>query len=146
MNYLLDTCAISEMVKPKPEKRVIEWISAQEETHLFLSVITIGEVQKGISKLPESNKKKRLQAWLQTDLPERFGGRILPIDYQTALNWGRMQASAEKTGNTIPAIDGIIAAQAITHSMTVVTRNIDDMRASKALLFNPWQPKHFREG
>lgn len=145
MNYLLDTCVILELVKPEPEKRVIEWISGQDESDLFLSVITIGEIQKGISKLTESKKKKRLQVWLQVDLQERFSGRIIPIDYKTAINWGMMQATAEKTGNTIPAIDGIIAAQGTTHNMTVVTRNSDDMRASKVLLFNPWQAKHSPE-
>ncbi len=141
MNYLLDTCVISELVKPRPEKRVIKWISTQEESQLFLSVITIGEIQKGISKLAESRKKAALHTWLQTDLAERFSGRILPIDYQTALNWGAMQAAAEKTGIILPAIDSLIAAQGITHRMTVATRNIDDMRASGALLYNPWQPE-----
>jgi predicted nucleic acid-binding protein len=138
LKYLLDTCVISEMVKPNPETKVIRWILAQDESYLFLSVITLGEIQKGISKLPESKRKKALQAWLQADLQERFNGRIIPVDHRAALNWGIIQAAAEKNGNTIPAIDGIIAAQAITHSMTVVTRNINDMQASGALLFNPW--------
>lgn len=138
MNYLLDTCVISEMVKPKPNKKVISWVSTQNENNLFLSVITLGEVQRGIAKLTDSKKKKALKIWLQTDLRERFSGRIVPIDDQVALSWGVLQASAEQHGVTIPSIDGLIAATGITHNMTVVTRNTQDMGASGAVLFDPW--------
>lgn len=138
MNYLLDTCVISEMVKTKPNRKVISWVSTQNENNLFLSVITLGEVQKGIAKLIDSKKKKALKIWLQTDLRERFSGRIVPIDDTVALSWGVLQASAEQHGVTIPSIDGLIAATGITHNMTVVTRNTQDMEASGAVLFNPW--------
>ena len=139
MNYLLDTCVISEMVKPKPNKKVVDWVSSQEEDHLFLSVLTLGEIQKGISKLSESTKKKTLKMWLQTDLMERFSGRIVPVDDQVALNWGLMQAAAEQVGIAIPSIDGLIAATGITCNMTVVTRNVPDMEPSGAVLYNPWR-------
>lgn len=138
MNYLLDTCVISEMVKSEPNKNVIDWVSSQDENHLFLSVITLGEIQKGISKLNESKKKKTLRIWLQSDLLERFSGRIIPIDDQIAMNWGVVQASAEREGFIIPSIDGLIAATAITRNMTVVTRNVPDMEPSGVLLLNPW--------
>ncbi|GAB6907127.1 Nucleic acid-binding protein [Desulfosarcina cetonica] len=138
MNYLLDTCVISELVKPKPNRKVVGWISSQEEDHLFLSVLTLGEIQKGISKLSESNKKKTLRIWLQTDLLERFKGRILSVDEQVALDWGAIQATAEQNGILIPSIDGLIAATGIANNMTVVTRNVADMKPSGALLFNPW--------
>ena len=138
MNYLLDTCVISEMVKANPNKKIIDWILSQNENYLFLSVLTLGEIQKGISKLSDSKKKKTLTIWLQTDLLERFGGRIVSIDDQIALNWGSIQASAERDGIIIPSIDGLIAATAITRNMTVVTHNVPDMELSGALLFNPW--------
>lgn len=138
MNYILDTCVLSEMVKPDPAKLVIEWICEQDENNLYLSVITIGEIQKGISKLPQSHKKKELQNWLQVDLRDRFNGRILAIDDQVAIAWGTIQATAECNGSPIPSIDGLIAATGISHNMTIVTRNIHDMAPSGATLFNPW--------
>jgi toxin FitB len=138
LKYLLDTCVISEMLVPKPNQNVVDWVSAQDEECLFLSVLTLGEIQKGISKLSESKKKKTLGMWLQTDLLERFSGRIVPIDDRVALNWGAIQASAEQIGSIIPSIDGLIAVTGVTHNMTVVTRNVSDMEPSGALLFNPW--------
>jgi predicted nucleic acid-binding protein len=129
---------ISELVKLKPNQSVTNWVSSQSENHLYLSVITIGEIQKGISKLSESRKKKKLTIWLQNDLRERFSGRIVPIDEQIALNWGFIHASSEQNGTIIPTIDGLIAATGITQNMTVVTRNVKDMEASGAVLFNPW--------
>ena len=138
MNYLLDTCVISEMVKPRPNKKVVDWVSSQNEDQLYLSVITLGEIQKGISKLSESKKKQTLKVWLQTDLLKRFSGRIVPINDQVALTWGVIQASAEQEGIIIPSIDGLIAATGITGNMTVVTRNVPDMKPSGVMLFNPW--------
>jgi predicted nucleic acid-binding protein len=136
LNYLLDTCVISELVKPNPNRKVVGWVSSQKEDYLFLSVLTLGEIQKGISKLSESNKKLRI--WLRTDLLERFKGRIVPVDEEIALTWGAIQAAAEQNGTIIPSIDGLIAATGITHNMTVVTRNVVGMEPSGALLFNPW--------
>ena len=138
MNYLLDTCVISEMIKPDPNGMVIKWVLSQNEDKLYLSVLTLGEIQKGISKLCKSRKRQALEMWLKTDLLERFSGRILPIDDQTALNWGLVQGSAEKNGSSIPSIDGLIAATGITFSLTVVTRNVADMKPSGVRLFNPW--------
>jgi predicted nucleic acid-binding protein len=126
------------MVRPKPNKLVIDWILSKNEKQLFLSVITLGEIQKGISTLGESKKKKMLTIWLQTEMRERFDGRILPIDEQVALTWGDMLSSAEQVGIIIPSIDGLIAATGIACKMTIVTRNIQDMKATGALLFNPW--------
>ena len=138
MNYILDTCVISELVKPLPNENVLEWIEKQSEDNLYLSVITIGEIQKGISKLPESNKKTNLQTWLDNDLKIRFESRILPIDEKIAKEWGKIQGISEKTGNKIPVIDSMIAATGLFHKMTIVTRNIDDMQISGLEIFNPW--------
>lgn len=138
MKYILDTCVISEMIKPVPNQRIIDWVSGQNENDLFLSVITLGEIQKGISKLTESKKQRTLELWLKNDLVERFNGRIVPIDGQVALTWGIIQALAEKNGHPIPSIDGLIAATGITLNMTIVTRKEKDMEPSGALIFNPW--------
>jgi len=139
LNYLLDTCVISELVKTKPDLRVVQWIRSQDEESLFLSVITIGEIQKGISKLPDGRKKKQqLQNWLSNELQERFKDRILEIAIGTAHVWGQVLGSCEKKGVTLPAIDSLIASQGIFHKMTIVTRNISDMEPSGVPLFNPW--------
>lgn len=138
MKYLLDTCVLSELVKKKPDQRVIEWISGIEESKFFVSALTIGEIHKGIEKMPESERRKMLLQWVDEDLQERFGGRIIPLDFQVAAAWGKMQATAEMSGKTMPIIDGMIAATAITHNLAVATRNISDMEAGKAVLVNPW--------
>jgi predicted nucleic acid-binding protein len=139
LNYLLDTCVISELVKPKPDPCLTRWVRSQEEESLFLSVITIGEIQKGISKLPDDQQKKKvLQDWLSRELQQRFKGRILEITIGAALAWGQVLGECEKKGLTLPAIDSLIAAQGIFHEMTVVTRNIADMEPAGVSLFNPW--------
>jgi predicted nucleic acid-binding protein len=140
LNYLLDTCVVSELVNTKPELRVMQWIRSQDEENLFLSVITIGEIQKGISKLPDGRKKKKqLQNWLKNDLQERFKDRILEITIGTANVWGQVLGACENKGVTLPAIDSLIASQGIFHKMTIVTRNISDMEPSGVALFNPWE-------
>lgn len=139
MNYLLDTCVISELIKPKPDLQVAKWVRSQDEESLFLSVITIGEIQKGISKLPDGRKKKqKLQSWLNNELQARFKGRILEITISISRVWGQVLGACEKKGVTLPAIDSLIASQGIFHKMTIVTRNISDMEPSGVQLFNPW--------
>jgi predicted nucleic acid-binding protein len=139
LNYFLDTCVISELVKTKPNLSVVEWIRSQDEESLFLSVITIGEIQKGISQLPDSRKKKQhLQNWLNNELQERFKDRILEITIGTARVWGQVLGACEKKGVTLPAVDSLIASQGIFHKMTIVTRNVSDMEPSGVQLFNPW--------
>jgi len=139
LNYLLDTCVISELIKPKPDLQVAKWVRSQDEESLFLSVITIGEIQKGISKLPDGRKKKqKLQSWLNNELQARFKGRILEITISISRVWGQVLGACENKAVTLPAIDSLIASQGIFHKMTIVTRNISDMEPSGALLFNPW--------
>jgi len=130
---------ISELVKTKPDLRMVQWIRSQDEENLFLSVITIGEIQKGISKLPDGRKKKQqLQNWLNTELQERFKDRILEITIGTARIWGQVLGACEKKGVTLPAIDSLIASQGIFHKMTIVTRNASELKPSGVQLFNPW--------
>ena len=139
MNYLLDTCVLSELIKPIPNQNVIDWISGINERCLFISVLTIGEIHKGIAKLPESRKKEDLHRWVKSELKERFNNKILNIDVRVATTWGKVQATSEHAGQPLPSIDGLIACTAIVHDLTVATRNTKDMKASGVALINPWE-------
>jgi predicted nucleic acid-binding protein len=138
MNYLLDTCVISELIKKKPDKEVVNWISSLPEHSLFLSVFTIAEVHKSIAKLPDGRKKTELHNWVNTELVERFQNRILLFDFDAAQKWGQIQGQAEQNGKTLSLIDGFIAAIALVSDLTIATRNTGDMEASGATIFNPW--------
>ena len=137
MNYLLDTCVISEIVKSAPSSRVIMWINSIPSERLFLCSLTIGEIRKGLTKLPESKKKERLTDWLNT-LLENYQDRIHSIDITVAENWGVMQGKAEKEGMPMSSIDSLIAATAYTHNLIIVTRNEKDFQANKLSIINPW--------
>ena len=138
MNYLLDTCVISELVKPRPGKKILSWLQSIPEENVFLSSITIGELQRGISRLPASRKKAGLQTWLDDDLMKRFDQRIIGIDTAVAKTWGNIQADTEKSGKKMPILDSLIAAIGIVHNLTVVTRNVSDLEASGVRLHNPF--------
>ncbi len=138
MNFLLDTCVISELIKRKPSEKVTNWFSRKDEENLFISVLTLGEIRKGIEKLRESKRKEALYNWLTNNLKERFWNRIIDIDMQVAMTWGKIQGISERVGQPMPAIDSLIAATGIAYNLTVITRNISDMNASGAMLLNPW--------
>lgn len=138
MNYLLDTCLISELVKKEPNSAVISWLDEQDEQTLFLSVLTLGELQKGISKLPAGARRVELQAWAEHDLVERFTGRIIDIDLETAQFWGKLQGESEQRGESLPVMDSLIAATAMVHGLIVVTRNVKDIERCRARICNPW--------
>lgn len=138
MNYLLDTCLISELAKSEPNKKVVDWVLSENETNFFVSVLTFGELHKDIEKLPKSKKKEALRIWIEEDLKKRFQNRIIGIDMGVSLLWGRIQCLAEKKGKPMPAIDALIAATGIAHDLTVVTRNVIDMEQSGVKLLNPW--------
>lgn len=135
---LLDTCVISELVKPRPDENVVSWVDSVDERRLFLSVLTIGELEKGITKLPESPRKTELQAWLEHDLMERFAGRILPVDAAVAVTWGRIQGEAERAGMKLPVSDSLLAASAEVHRFILATRNVVDFDRCGATVLNPW--------
>ena len=139
MKYLLDTCIISELIKKTPSSKVTTWILGIDENLLFLSVLTFGEIYKGIEKIPESKKKDKLSNWINFDLRERFENRIISFDLQVATIWGRIQALSESAGKIMPTIDGQIAATGIYHGLTIVTRNTSDMEISGVPMFNPWK-------
>lgn len=138
MTFLLDTCVISELVKPRPNENVVRWVDSVDERKLFLSVLTVGELEKGITNLQESQRKADLQEWLEHDLAERFAGRILPVDAAVAVAWGRIQGEAERVGAKLPVIDSLLTATAEIHRLTLATRNVADFDRCGATVFNPW--------
>ncbi len=139
MKYLLDTCVISELIKKKPDSKVVQWIAQQEENNFFLSVLTFGEIHKGIDKMPMSKKKHKLHNWVEFDLKERFEKRIISFTLEVATTWGKIQALSELQGEAMPTVDGQIAATGLAHDLTVVTRNTSDMAISGVDLYNPWK-------
>jgi predicted nucleic acid-binding protein len=139
VKYLLDTCVISELVRPKPDSAVVTWVQDQLEEHLFLSVLTLGELRKGIQRLPDGHKRVSLENWLDRDLKLRFAGRWLTVNEEVAERWGLVTGNAAKRGVSLPVLDGLIAATALMHGMTVVTRNTDDILSTGVLFLNPWE-------
>lgn len=140
--YLLDTNVISELMKRRPARGVAEWIETTPEELLFLSVITIGEIRKGIDLLGEAEPKRAaLQSWLDRDLRARFAGRLLPFDAGAAERWGQVEALAQRQRLTLPTVDAQLAATALHHGLTFVTRNTADVRVTGVPLFNPWTSK-----
>jgi predicted nucleic acid-binding protein len=138
--FLLDTNCISEMVRSKPEPRVVQWMEAADETLLYLSVLTLGEIRKGIAGLSQGRRRTQLEGWLELDLQSRFAGRILPIDSRIADRWGALAASAKSKGKTVSAIDGLLAATALHHNLTIVSRNEADFDFTHVPILNPWKP------
>jgi predicted nucleic acid-binding protein len=138
VRYLLDTCVISEVTKPRPAARVLTWLDVQDELSLFLSVLTLGEIQKGIAKLPASRKRRQLQQWVEHELPRRFTGRILPVDHEVAMRWGLISGTAEHHGRPVPVLDGLLAATALVAGCTLVTRNTLHMEATGVPVVDPW--------
>ena len=139
MSFLLDTVVVSELVRKSPSAAVLKWIDGQDEASLHLSVLTIGELEKGVSRLPASVRRSRLQSWVRRDLAERFGARLLPIDTRTAARWGTITGESENRGRPLPVIDSLIAATALVHGLTVATRNVADFERCGAACFNPWE-------
>jgi predicted nucleic acid-binding protein len=137
MTYLLDTCLISESAAPRPNAGVIAWLQATPVTEAYLSALTIGEIKRGIARLPDTHaRKQRLNDWLENDVLARFQGRILAIDAAVMLAWGELLG---RQGPTPPLMDSLIAAQAIYHRLTLVTRNEKDFHGLGVRILNPWQ-------
>ena len=138
MIYLLDTCLISELVAKQPNQKVLDWVDAQVPETLYLSVITIGEIAKGICKLTPSKRKESLTTWLNETLPNRFEHRILTLDVSTMVLWGNLVGQLEQNGRPLPAMDSLIAAIALQHSLSLVTRNEKDFAGTGVVIINPW--------
>ena len=138
--YLLDTNCVSELVRIKPEPRVVEWMEATDEALLHLSVLTLGEIRKGLAGLPQGRRRTLLETWLEVQLQARFAGRILAIDAPVADRWGWLAALAKSRGASLPIVDGLLAATALHYNLTVVTRNSSDFRNAQVQVLNPWEP------
>ncbi|PYU70686.1 MAG: VapC toxin family PIN domain ribonuclease [Acidobacteria bacterium] len=137
MRVLLDTCVLSELRRQKGDPGVRRAVDALESDDLFVSVLSVGEIAKGIALLKESKNKRNLQAWLQA-LERHYADRVLPVDLETSHIWGELTAAAQKTGKTVPASDGLIAATARRHGLHVMTRNTEHFGPTGVLLLNPW--------
>ena len=137
--FLLDTNIISELIKPKPEAKLTEWVETADEDLLYLSVLTVGEIRKGIVAIEQGRRRVALQSWLETDLKPRFSGRVLPIDEATADRWGAITGEAVSQGITVPVVDALLAATALQHNLTLVTRNTKNFAGTSVPAFNPWE-------
>jgi toxin FitB len=137
--YLLDTNVISELTKLQPEAKVVSWFQATGEELLYLSVLAIGEIRKGTNLLPRSNKRVLLESWLANDLVLRFAGRIIEVNLDIAERWGLISAQAKIAGTPLAVIDGLMAATALHHNLTLVTRNTKDVQVAGINTLNPWQ-------
>jgi len=135
MSFLLDTCVVSEVVRRQPNAKIIAWLESTPNDALHLSVLTLGELRQGVEKLPSGSKRERLRNWLEQELPAWFESRLLPIDSETADQWGRLTAAA---GRSVPAIDSLLAASALTHGLRLVTRNVSDFAFPGLELVDPW--------
>lgn len=139
MAYLLDTCAISEMVAVKPNANVLSWFQSQTEKTLFLSIITVGEIEKGIYQLPVSKKRTLLETWLFDELVPNFQGRILDINRKLMTTWAKMTADLKTKGIIRPSFDSLIEAAALHHQLILVTRNVKNFQSSQVTILNPWE-------
>jgi predicted nucleic acid-binding protein len=137
--FLLDTNCISEITRVQPEPRVLQWFNVADETLLHLSVLTLGEIRKGIAGLPQSARRSQLESWLEVDLQARFSGRVLPVSAAIADRWGVLAAESKRKGRPLSVIDGLLAATALQFNFTIVSRNVNDFADTRVPVVNPWE-------
>jgi len=135
VSYLVDTNVLSELRRKRPERAVVEWIGQRPRQSLHLSVLTLGEIRKGIEAVKDKSRRQALLDWLEVDLPNYFLGRLLPVDQAVADRWGRLTAAA---GRPVPVIDGLLAATAAQHDLVLVTRNVRDFAGLGVTVIDPW--------
>lgn len=136
MSYLIDTNVLSELRRKQADPNVVAWMQVRPRPSLFLSVLTLGEIRKGLERVEDAKRKQALLDWLEVELRHYFVGRLLDIDAATADRWGRLMAQA---GRPLPAIDGLLAATALQHDLTLVTRNSKDFADVGVRVINPWE-------
>lgn len=139
MRHLLDTNVVSELIAREPDLRVARWVDSLDPPAVYLSVVTIGELQKGVEKLPDSGRKRSLREWLEGDLLVRFEGRVLNLDVGAMMEWGTLTGQLERTGRSLPAMDSLIAALALHHHCFLATRNVADFAGTGVRIVNPWE-------
>lgn len=137
MRVLLDTCVLSEIRRPNGNPAVKSAVAGFDAASLFISVLSVADITKGISLLDEGPRKRELAAWLQV-LAREYADRILPVDLDTAHIWGELVAAAQRSGIALPTVDGLIAATALRHGLHVMTSNVNDFSTTGVLLLNPW--------
>jgi predicted nucleic acid-binding protein len=139
MSYLLDNCVISEYTRREPNMKILRWVDELDESDLYLSSITIGEIKKGIERLPaDSGRKLALTTWLDNGLLKRFSGRVYPITIEVMLRWGTLYARLEMSGQAVSTLDSLIAATALSHGAILITRDEDHFRPTGVEIINPW--------
>jgi toxin FitB len=137
--FLLDTNVISEPKQKIPNPKVLAWLSRYTVDHSFLSVITLGEIEQGIVTLGDTRRSKSYRAWLESELKVVYSERILDVDERVMSTWGRITGEALNQGRPASLFDSLLAATAITHGLTLVTRNVKDMSMFSVNTFNPWE-------
>ncbi len=137
MAYLLDTCVLSEFTKPRPAPSVERWLGGVPDASQFVSVLTLGEIERGVRKLAAGKRRAALEKWL-SELQGRLAERVLPVSLTVAIEWGRISARAEAAGQPMPVVDALIGATALIHGHQVVTRNASDIARSGATIIDPW--------
>lgn len=142
MKYILDTNVISEAINKQPNPQVMNWLRGIDAQELYLSVITVGEIKKGVEKLPESHRRKTIEHWFENELLIKFEGRILALDLPTILVWGNLVGALEQKGRKLPALDSLIAATAKYSDYTLVTRNEKDFDGIDITILNPFKISH----
>jgi predicted nucleic acid-binding protein len=139
--FLLDTNVISEFNRRgEPDRWVKQWLEAADTDSLYTSVLTVGEIRFGVELLPRSKRRAQLEQWIDRDLPEWFEGRILPVDQSIADRWGLLRAEAQMKGRPLSVIDALLAATALQHNLTIVSRNVSDFSIVGLAVVNPWEP------
>ena len=138
MNCLVDTNVLSEATKARPDARVASWLSSRPARTLFVSIVSIAEIRKGVLLLPAGKRRRKLETWLDGDLLPAFVGRVLILGEREMNVWAEMQARAERDGQRLPVIDSLLAATARCHGLAIATRNIDDFHHCGVPLINPW--------
>lgn len=136
MNWLLDTNVLSELRRKAPDRRVVQWVSDRPVGTLYLSVLTLGEIRKGVEQVADAKRRAAVVDWLETDIPARFSGRLLPVDMAVVECWDRLLAAA---GRHLPTVDSLLAATALAHQLVMVTRNARDFRGLGVTVLNPWE-------
>jgi len=139
VSFLLDTCVVSEFTRPRADPGVIEWLALHDESALFLSEVTLGELEKGLAKLPQGTRQKRLRAFVEVEVLERFADRVLPVDGRAWRRWGALTGAREREGRPVPVLDALLAATAWLHDISLVTRNERDFTGLGVRIVNPWR-------
>jgi hypothetical protein len=138
VTYLLDTATVSEWARARPDPGVVRWLDEVDEDRTYLSVITIGELRRGVERLPAGRRRDRLATWLRDQLLDRFDGRLIAVEVEVAEAWGRLTARLARNGTTVGTAAALIAATATCHELQVVTRNIADFAPTGVIVVNPW--------